>query len=161
MSTKVEAHVTSTGLFFVILIWGCLPVAAPRAEPGKPNQSVHFRDLKRSGSAAIIGHFGLPIGQTVKLEGIREKPSKVSNGSTLRVRSVNDEVLPTYHGGGWPPLIQISNIYELPQGVTVVLEGYEFAVWRGSAEKNWHMDVDFMVTRVIGPESLELDVAPP
>ena len=159
MCTRSTANESLKRLFSAIVAVTCL--AATAFAETKPNQSVHFRDIHRGGAAEIIGHFGLPIGQTVKLKGVLAKPSKVSNRSTLRVQAVNDETLPEYRGGGWPPLIQISNIDDLPAGVTIVLEGYEFAVWRGSAEKNWHLNVNFMATRVIAPKSLEFDRAPP
>jgi len=130
-------------------------------EQGDKIESVHFGNLHRNGSAVITGHFGLPIGQTLTLEGIRAKPSKLSNRSTLLVHSVNDVEIPEDSPKEWPQLIQISNVYELPMRSTIILEGYEFTIWRGTAENNWHIDVEFMVTKVIEPNTLEFDVAPP
>lgn len=130
-------------------------------EHGEKIESVHFRNLHSNGSVKITGHFGLPIGQTLTLKGVRAKSSKLTNGSTLFVHSVNDVVVPEDSPGKWPQHIQISNVYELPMRSTIILEGYEFAVWRGTADKNWHIDVEFMVTKVIEPSSFELDVAPP
>ena len=149
----LQMLVRSSTVFVLCVVF---PVVTFSNEHGDRSESVHFRDLHRSGSVKIIGHFSLPIGQTLTLKGVRAKPSKVSNSSTLLVRSVNDVQIPEDSSEGWPPLIQIANIYELPKRSTITLEGYEFAVWRGTAEKNWHIDVEFMVTKVVEPNTLEL-----
>ena len=144
-----------------LALWFFFPAVVFSDQHGDRIESVHFRDLHRNGPVKITGHFNLPIGQTVTLEGVRAKPSKLSNASTLFVHSVNNVEIPIDGPKKWPQLIQISNIHELPNRSTIILEGYEFVVWNGSADKNWHIDVEFMVTKVIQPGSLELDFESP
>ena len=56
-------------------------------------RSFDFRDTHRNGKVAIIGHFGIPIGQIVTIEGSLARPSRVSNASTLRIAKINGELL--------------------------------------------------------------------
>lgn len=148
-------------LSIVFVLSVIFPTAGIGNDHTDRDRSVHFRNLHKDSSVKIIGHFGLPIGQALTLKGVRAKPSKLSNGSTLLVRTVNRAPFPEDNSQGWPPHIQIRNIHELPMSSTIIVEGYEFAEWRGSADKNWHIDVEFMVTRVVEPDTLKLDVAPP
>src|SRR5438552_801651 len=70
----------------LLLIAGIVTGLLAKDEVAK--QAVNFRDMHKLGSVAIIGHFGIPIGQTVTVEGTWEKPSKVSNEKTLHFTKV-------------------------------------------------------------------------
>ena len=123
-------------------------------------QSVHYRDIHRGGLVAVIGHFGLPIGQIVRLEGVRARPLKTTNRRTLRFTRVNGVALEDLgRRSGYPPDIQIENVNELPEGKSIVVEGYERLRWRGDPQKNWLVEVSFVVTKVISSGGLELDTA--
>ena len=115
-------------------------------------QSVDFRDIHRDGRVAIIGHFGIPIGQTVTIEGSLAKPSKVSNDMTLYFTKVNGT---TVKEEKWDPYIQVKNVDLLPKDKIIVVEGYEFLSWRGTPEINWHVEVEFVITKVISPNNLK------
>ncbi|HET9395851.1 MAG TPA: hypothetical protein VFO36_07320 [Nitrospiraceae bacterium] len=130
------------------------------AAADRQQQTVWFRDIHREGRAAIIGHFGLPIGRTVRLEGTRAKPSKVTNASSLEVTKVNGQDHP--HPGkelSYPPYIQVYNAASLPEGEQIVIEGYEFLRWDGDPDRNWHVDVEFCVTKVIAPKQFDVQKA--
>jgi hypothetical protein len=121
--------------------------------------SVHFRDIHRDGKVAVLGHFGIPIGQKVRVEGTRAKASKTSNNLTLHFTKVNGVKAPKLGESPWPPLIQIRNVDTLPEDVTITLEGYEALTWVGDPEKNWRLDVDFIVTRVVAPVGLKVNAS--
>ncbi|MEO8670622.1 MAG: hypothetical protein ABI411_04850 [Tahibacter sp.] len=147
------ARVISVAINLAIALIATSGVALS-AGPPTATQSVDFHDIQRDGSVAVIGHFGLPIGRIVKIEGRLAKASKVSNEVTLEFRTVNGAAFRDPH---WSPTVQVRNTDALPADVDIVVEGYEFLVWRGSAESNWHLDVEFMITQVIAPDRLKLN----
>ena len=126
--------------------------AAAFAGVDNRRQSVDFHDIHRDGTVAVIGHFGIPIGQIVTIEGSLAKPSKVSNDTTLHFTKVNG--IPV-DDKKWGPYIQVGNVDSLPKDATIVVEGYEFLTWTGSPEINWHTEVGFVITKVISPGSLK------
>ena len=117
-------------------------------------QSVDFHDIHKDGTVAIIGHFGIPIGQIVTVEGHLEKPSKVSDEMTLHFTKINGSAI---RENRWGSLIQIKNVDSLPKDEPIVVEGYEFLSWRGAPEINWNVEVEFVITKVISPASLKLN----
>lgn len=145
-----ERHPRSLTLpvFAAILTAGV--VAGVLAEDPK-KVSVDFRDIHRDGPVTVLGHFGTPIGQIVTVEGRRAKPSKVSSEMTLSVTTV-DGVADTRRGDS--ALIQVQNVDSLPAGEPIVVEGYEFLSWRGDPQTNWHVDVSFIITKVVSPKDL-------
>ena len=128
------------------------------AEEKEKKISVDFRDIHRDGKVAVVGHFGIPIGQNVTVEGSRAKASKVSNEMTLHVAKVNGVAAAKQ---GESPLIQIQNVDSLPEDKTIIVEGYEFLSWRGDPQINWHMEVSFMITKVVAPKSLKVNARNP
>lgn len=145
-----------------ILGAACLLIAAivtgVFGEEEARKQSVHFRDIHRDGTVSVIGHFGIPIGQIVTIEGALAKPSMVSNDRTLHFSIMNGKpISKPSEPQRWPPLIQIRNVDSLPKEETVVAEGYEFLNWRGDPKINWHLEVEFMITKVISPANLKLN----
>lgn len=146
-----------------VLLIALTPLAAGllpggRAEEKEKKVSVSFRDIHRDGKVAVVGHFGIPIGQKVTVEGRRAKPSKVSNEMTLAVSEVNGAAATER---GESPLIQMQNVDSLPENETIVVEGYEFLSWRGDPDINWHADVSFMITKVISPKGLKINAMKP
>ena len=148
--------------FWSVLGAGCLLIGAIvtgvfAGEEGR-KQTVHFRDIHRDGTVSIIGHFGIPIGQIVTIEGTLAKPSMVSNQRTLRFAMINGRPVPeTNDPQKWPPLIQVRNVDSLPKEETIVAEGYEFLDWRVDPNINWHLEVEFMITKVISPARLKVN----
>ncbi len=137
-----------------LTVLGLITVTATAvAGVGSSKQSVDFHDIHRDGRVAIIGHFGIPIGKTVTVEGALAKPSKVSNDVTLHFTKVNGAAVE--EDKKWGSYIQVSNVDALPKDETIVVEGYEFLSWRGSAEANWHLEVEFVITKVISPSNLK------
>jgi hypothetical protein len=154
MNCNFLGNSLATCALAAIVSLAAIPFRALGDEPAKPPTHVSFRDIHREGSVKIIGHFGIPIGTMVKLEGRRAKPSKRSNYLTLHFRSVNDKEVagdPRYE-----PYIQIANVDSLPEDQEIVLEGYETIQWSGAPDINWHLDVTFVVTKVIEPKDLKL-----
>ncbi len=141
-------------VFFAILITGTLAGVA-----GDEKVSVDFHDIHRDGKVAVIGHFGIPIGQIVTVEGRLAKASKVSNNMTLHFTKVNG--VAREESGKWHPLIQIQNVDALPKDETIVVEGYEFLFWRGDPQINWHLEVAFFITKVIAPKDLKVNARKP
>ena len=123
--------------------------------------SVDFHDIHRDGKVAVIGHFGIPIGQIVTVEGSRAEASKISNGRTLRFTKVNGVAAPKQDESPWPSLVQVQNVDLLPDDEVIVVEGYEFLRWTGDPEVNWHVEVKFMITKVIAPKSLKVNGSEP
>jgi hypothetical protein len=115
---------------------------------------VFVRDIRSDGSVKVIGHFGLPVGQIITLEGKRAKRSKISNLQTLDVEKVNGKVTTFPARMGFPSYAQIENVTELPEGVPIVVKGFEALRWVGSPDTNWHVQVDFVVTEVLSPAAL-------
>jgi hypothetical protein len=140
--------------FAVLTVSG---MSGGRAADEEKTITVNFRDIQRDGKVAVIGHFGIPVGQKVTIEGRRAKPSKVSNQMTLSVEKVNGVATKR----GESPLIQITNVDSLPDSEAIVLEGYEFLGWRGAPAINWHVDSSFMITRVVAPKGLESNARQP
>ena len=64
-------------------------------------------------------------------------------------------------GGGESPWIQIHNVDSLPEDETIIVEGYEFLSWRGDPQINWHLEVSFMITKVVAPKGLKVNVRMP
>jgi hypothetical protein len=91
----------------------------------------------------------------VRLEGTRARASKMSNASTLNVSKVDGRDIPETHAG-YPSSIQVVNVAALPEGETIVVEGYEFARWVGDPETNWLLAVEFRVTKVVAPPGLSV-----
>lgn len=116
---------------------------------------VFFRDIHRDGSAKVIGNFGLPVGQTITLEGRRAKPSKISDAQSLDVDKVNGKMTTFPEQKGFPSRVQIENVTELPEGVPIAVKGFEALRWVGSPDTNWHVEVFFVVTEVPGPTRLQ------
>jgi RNA polymerase sigma factor (sigma-70 family) len=134
--------------------------ATPAATPDEPKAkvSVDFRDIHRDGKVAVVGHFGIPIGQNVTVEGRRAKASKVSDEMTLHVAKVNGVAAARR---GESPLVQMQNVDSLPEDETIIVEGYEFLSWRGDPDINWHVEVDFMITKVVAPKGLKVNARKP
>jgi hypothetical protein len=124
-------------------------------------QDIYFRDIGEYKKIKIIGNFGLPIGQSIILEGERPNKSKVTNEYTLEVKKINGKQVEKKEKLIWPPYIQIRNVESLPEGETIILKGYELLVWVGAPQKNWHVDVAFEVTEVITPKKLKITVLDP
>jgi hypothetical protein len=114
---------------------------------------VSFRDIRPDGDARIIGHFKLPVGQIITLEGKRAPNSKVTNAQSLRVEKVNGKLVFSDVWG--QPTIQISNVESLPEMEPIVVKGYEFLGWRGSPVGNWNITSEFIITDAIQPRSME------
>jgi len=113
---------------------------------------VSFRDIQRDGSVKVIGNFGLPVGQIITLEGRRAKPLKTTNEQTLEVEKVNGKALPTRDRTFD---IQIENVAALPEGVPIVVKGFEALHWVGAPDTNWYVGAYFVVTEVVGPATLQ------
>ena len=147
-------------LSFLLVVILLMPVDSPaRADEPQTEISVPFREIHRDGNVKIIGHFGIPIGTTIKIEGVRAQPSKLTNKMTLHVHKVNGKNF--IADERYSPFIQIANVGELPETERIVLEGYESIEWRGDPERNWHINVPFVVTKVIAPESLKRNLKLP
>ena len=123
--------------------------------------SVDFRDIHRDGKVAVLGHFGIPIGQNVTVEGRRAAASKISNEMTLRFTKVNGVAAAKESESPWPLLIQIQNADSLPEDEAIIVEGYEFLSWRGDPQSNWHVDVAFIITKVVSPKGLKVNAWKP
>lgn len=68
----------------------------------------------------IIGHFGIPIGQYIIIEGKRSKTDNLATTSnTLSVEKLNGKTLKI------PADIKLDDIDSLNEGVVYVLKGYE------------------------------------
>ncbi len=157
-----RARRTSWSSLVPMLLLLVTAVEAAFAESNPETRSFHFRDIHRDGAVLITGHFGIPVGQIVTIEGSRAKPSKVSNSRTLRFVKINGEPVPKPGQHlMWPPLIQIRNVDDLPEKEIIVAEGYELLTWRGDPNINWHLEVEFMITKVVSPDSLKTNNARP
>jgi hypothetical protein len=143
-------------VFVAILITG--PVAGVA---GDEKVFVDFHNIHRDGKVAVLGHFGIPIGQIVTVEGKLAEASKVSNDKTLRFTKVNGVAVAKDESGRWPSLIQIQNVDSLPKHEPIVVEGYEFLSWRGDPQINWHVEVAFIITKVVAPKGLKVNAWKP
>ena len=149
----IKSSMIKSALLFFLAVFGSITgTATVFAGVGDKKQSVDFHDIHQDGTVAIIGHFGIPIGQTVTVEGSLAKPSKISNDVTLHFTKVNGTAV---EDKKWGSYIQVRNVDSLPKDETIVVEGYEFLSWRGAAEINWHLEVEFIVTKVISPSNLK------
>jgi hypothetical protein len=128
-------------------------VASLASADDGPKQA-SFRDFGSHGSAAIVGHVGLPIGATIRLEGRRAPNHKTTNAATLEVIRVNGHAPPVRQPGERIH-IQVHNVESLPPNETIVVEGFEFASWVGEPT-NWFLEVEFQVARVVSPSAIVL-----
>ena len=119
-------------------------------------EPVSFRDLRRDGPASILGHFGLPVGRIIRLEGRRAQGLKTTNEATLHVTKVEGRDFPPEPDPPYSPHIQVANVRTLPEGEPIVVEGYEFTQWVGDPDVNWHIEVSFHITKVVAPAHLVL-----
>lgn len=112
-------------------------------------QVVRVQDMHRDGKLHLVDQLGIPVGILIELEGRRAPAYKHTNACTFKIEKIDGKAFEPQER--YDPFVQVANVDELPEDVTLRVEGYEFLEWSGDPMRNWGVSALFVITKVHSP----------